>query len=68
MSLNDNKMKGADNMKNKQNEVSRLKWTLLKKRRDGVRQVIWRVDSKAQKDEVLRLGFSMKFGRGLLNL
>ena len=60
MSLNDNKMKGADNMKNKQNEVSRLKWTLLKKRRDGVRQVIWRVDSKAQKDEVLRLGFSME--------
>lgn len=60
MSLNDNKMKGDDYMKNKQHEASKIKKMLFSKKRAGVRYVIWRLDSKAQKDEVQRLGFPME--------
>ncbi len=60
MSLDDNKMKGADYMKNKQHEASKIKKMLFSKKREGVRCVIWRLDSKARKDEVQRLGFPME--------
>ena len=46
-------------MKNKQYEASKIKKMLLQKKRDGVKEVIWRVDSQARKDEIRRLGFPM---------
>ena len=46
-------------MKAKQYRVSRTKKKLLLLKYNGVKEVIWRIDSQEQREEILRLGFSM---------
>lgn len=50
-------MKGALNLKGKAYVSSRTKKTLLSKQREGKKYVIWRISSKAQMQEIDRLGF-----------
>lgn len=44
-------------MKNKQLKESRFKKTLQKKKQDGVKSVIWRLDNIDRIEEVTRLGY-----------
>lgn len=51
--------KGADNMKRKQYIASKTRKVLLAKKHNGVKEVIWSLNSNERRDEVARLGFQM---------